>query len=730
MVICNTTNKSKSITSQSFILRIFTGFYNSVRILLDLRRFIIDENPQLIHLASSSSFALFKDLLIIIIAKYYKIPVVTHWHFGRIPAIAIAQKWEWKFLKGVIKKSTLSIVIDSKSHYSLQKKGFSNVVNIPNPLGLETEQKCKLKIKSNDRHQGCLIFVGHIVRSKGVYELVEACAELIEVKKLSLIGPYEENVKKELMALSFGRENGEWLSFLGEINKIQVLEQISESFLLVLPSYTEGFPNAVLEGMAMGCAVVATDVGAIPEMLNIESDKPCGICVPPKNIRKLKDAISELLNNPQKAVFMGQNGIERVLNNYSIEKIAPEYLKVWDKAKKFKEKNFNNIIQAERSTKNQVNQVLLVSPVPPPVGGIASWTLNMVNYFSNGNSSIKLALLNSAIKNNKNTSNFLLRRFFIGIKSFISINFAFRKLIKSNKPCIIHLVSSSSLALFKDFLLINYARKFQIPVIMHWRFGRIPALSVQRNWEWKLLCLVIRRSNLSIVIDSGSYHVLLNAGIKNVINIPNPVGLDIEKRTRILINGNSKRNQNHLIFVGHIVKNKGVYELAKACSQIPLVKELLFIGPCRNYVKKKLLKIASTREKGTWLHIIGELKKDQVLEKMHSSQILVLPSYTEGFPNAVLEGMAMGCAIIASDVGAISEMLDIQGNKPCGICVPPHNYELLREAILELLQNPDKTEIMGKNGINRVLSNYTIDSIVNEYITAWENVKCGEMSNI
>ncbi len=736
LVLCNTTLKLRSITSQSFIVRIFTGFFNSIKIFLEIRYYVNKERPDLIHLASSSSFALFKDYLIIFIAKYYRIPIIIHWHFGRIPALAVKRNWEWKLLKHIIGKSTVSIVIDSKSFNTLEKLGFTNVKYIPNPLGLDVEQKVRSVAGStNHRQTGRLIFAGHIVRSKGVYELAEACSKLSLVTELLLIGPCEENVKRDLIAIAGKREDGKWLNLIGELPNDRVLEQMFISPILALPSYTEGFPNAVLEGMAMGCAILATSVGAIPDMLDINGNRPCGICVPPRQVELLAAAIQDMLLDVSGTEKMGKNGVDQVLNNFTIKKIADDFKQLWDIAVRqntvLKNKNRKDVVEANVSSDitaagiaNQDQlaiKILLVSPLPPPVGGIASWTPNIIKYYENSAYHIQLTLLNSALKGKSITSNSLFKRYYSGIYNFLWINLEFRKLVKFSKPELIHLVSSSSLALYKDYLLIGLAKVIGIPVVMHWRFGRIPSLSIQDNWEWRLLKKVISKSELSIVVDSKSYYTLQDAGFTNVVYIPNPLRLDLEQKSRAINERHLQRQQGKLIFVGHIVRSKGVYELVDACSQLSVIKELSLIGPCEDDVSKELRVIAGHRDNGEWLNLFGELNSDQVLEQIINKPVLVLPSYTEGFPNAVLEGMAMGCAIIATDVGAIPEMLDVQGSRPCGICVPPRQVEKLREAIRELMLDPLKIEEMGKNGIDRVLTHYTMEKIAEQYSSVWKS---------
>jgi glycosyltransferase involved in cell wall biosynthesis len=366
-------------------------------------------------------------------------------------------------------------------------------------------------------------------------------------------------------------------------------------------------------------------------------------------------------------------------------------------------------------------KILLVSPLPPPVGGISSWTVNLLNYLYNEADGYEILHQDTALKYKRITQDDILRRIFFGLIESKEIIDNLKINIKKHNPDVIHLTSSASLALMKDYFLIKLAKKHKIPVIIHWRFGRIPELADAQNWEWKILGRIIRKSHTSIVLDTLSYNTLLNAGFNNVEKIPNPIGLEVEQRIKKELENPSQRHPGRLIFAGHVIKNKGVYELVEACSRLPIIKELFIIGPYEDNVKKDLLMLASERDKGDWLKFLGTIAKDEVLKLMSSSRIFVLPSYTEGFPNVVIEAMAMGCAVIATPVGAIPEILGISTSKPCGICVPVKNPEKLREAIFELVLDPHRAEALGRDGIERVLNNYTLENIVKKYRATWVN---------
>ena len=161
----------------------------------------------------------------------------------------------------------------------------------------------------------------------------------------------------------------------------------------------------------------------------------------------------------------------------------------------------------------------------------------------------------------------------LGIRETIEVVRATKNSIIVNKPSVIHLTSSASFALLKDFFILRVAKKFKVPVVMHWRFGRIPDLVIKKNWEWYLISLIICKSAYSIVIDNISYKALIASGFNNVANIANPVSEVLAKmayeRRKL---GKRIVEESKLVFVGRVFVNKGIYELVKACVALPVVK--------------------------------------------------------------------------------------------------------------------------------------------------------------
>jgi glycosyltransferase involved in cell wall biosynthesis len=364
-------------------------------------------------------------------------------------------------------------------------------------------------------------------------------------------------------------------------------------------------------------------------------------------------------------------------------------------------------------------KILLLSPLPPPSGGIASWTFNLLEYSRQHPAGVEIYNQDTGLKYREILNDNVLYRIYYGLFEGMKIFRELKANIKVNKPDVIHLTSTPSLALIKDYFILRLARKNRIPLVIHWHFGTIPELFKINNWEKKLLSFIVRNCTHNILIDNQSFKSLAEAGFKNIEYIPNPISLKLEEKVKEYREINGKQRKFALTFVGHVIKEKGIFELVNACSTVNEIDELQIIGASYPSMKEELSEISGKKNNKEWLKFYGNIGNDEVLDIIHDSNILVLPSYTEGFPMVILEAMSMGCAVIATDVGAIPDMLGVRSDLPCGICVPVRNIDELRNAILSLVNDPTRTQMMGRYARDRVLSNYTSTSVMELYKSAW-----------
>ena len=144
--------------------------------------------------------------------------------------------------------------------------------------------------------------------------------------KLSLTGA-ENAQTSALKKLSDELGLSENIKFVGHINHNEIYAFIKEHDFMVMPSRAESFGVAAVEASACGRAVIASDVGGVPEVIDTET----GILVQPENHIALAEAIIELAKNPEKCRQMGRAGYEFVKENYDWETSLETMSKLYDR---------------------------------------------------------------------------------------------------------------------------------------------------------------------------------------------------------------------------------------------------------------------------------------------------------------------------------------------------------------------------------------------------------------
>jgi len=141
--------------------------------------------------------------------------------------------------------------------------------------------------RSKTSHGGTVLFVGRLVAVKGIDLLIEAMRR-VDGAKLVVIG--DGPLRRELERSAKGLP----ISFEGMLPHASVREWLSRASLLVQPSLAEGMPNTVLEAMAHGVPVIATDIAGVPEIVQ---DEVTGFLLRERDPALLASLISRLLSD-------------------------------------------------------------------------------------------------------------------------------------------------------------------------------------------------------------------------------------------------------------------------------------------------------------------------------------------------------------------------------------------------------------------------------------------------
>jgi glycosyltransferase involved in cell wall biosynthesis len=111
----------------------------------------------------------------------------------------------------------------------------------------------------------------------------------------------------------------------GFLNHAQLLEAMRGAQIFLLPSRAEGFPNALVEAMALGLAPIVTPVGAIPEIVD-DTGAPT---IPAKDARALADAMARLIRDPALRAAIGEASRRTVQTRYVHSAVMPILAEAW-----------------------------------------------------------------------------------------------------------------------------------------------------------------------------------------------------------------------------------------------------------------------------------------------------------------------------------------------------------------------------------------------------------------
>ena len=193
-----------------------------------------------------------------------------------------------------------------------EKTGATNIKAIPNPINCIDKVDCEKK--------NIIVTVGRLTKEKGHKILIEAFAKVQDKSwKLSIVGDGVERRDLEKLTVDLGIRDR--VIFHG--HQVCFNRQLSEARIFVLPSLSEGFPNALIEAMSLPLPCIATL--CTPGIKEVIEDGKDALLVERNNVNALADAICRLVGDEALREKLASNAY-RVRENLSFEKIARKYL--------------------------------------------------------------------------------------------------------------------------------------------------------------------------------------------------------------------------------------------------------------------------------------------------------------------------------------------------------------------------------------------------------------------
>lgn len=233
-----------------------------------------------------------------------------------------------------LKNKVIAIVMSTLFKYSLKKSNgilFQNNDDLQEFIDRNLVEKEKTLIVNGSgvnlkkfeyspvQTEGIFLFVGRLLKDKGIYEYIEAAKKVKEKYPESefwVVGDYDSNPTSVN-----DNEMNTWIDsglikYFGRQENVYSFYKKASVF--ILPSYHEGTPRACLEAMSVGRPIVTTDAPGCRETV---IDRKTGFIVPVKNIDVLVEKMEYFIINNEEVSLMGENALEYAISKYDVNKV-------------------------------------------------------------------------------------------------------------------------------------------------------------------------------------------------------------------------------------------------------------------------------------------------------------------------------------------------------------------------------------------------------------------------
>jgi glycosyltransferase involved in cell wall biosynthesis len=357
------------------------------------------------------------------------------------------------------------------------------------------------------------------------------------------------------------------------------------------------------------------------------------------------------------------------------------------------------------------HHIVFVSPLPPPVGGIATWTetmrirglgrdwhISIVDTRMNGRSVADLST-------KWNTE--LLRT--LGIVGRLLRSLVF------NRPDIVHInCSLSEKGVFRDAIATVMTRLFRVPVVSHLHGNFLPGeRTAFSRWTRAAYRFIFQHSERIVVLNTVSKAGVCRLGnfASSTSVMPNFLDLSVipEKVESVC-------KRFNVAYIGTLIKSKGLATILESAEQLPNINFILVGDSDRTGESSHIVDKANAFPN---VEFRGALPQPLALAILAESDALIFPSHSEGFPNVVAEAMAIGLPVVASPVGAIPEMIDEPAG---GYLIPQDEVARYVLAIETLASDPQLGFGMGKHNQNKARAHYGYEDVIERWREIYKSI--------
>jgi len=362
--------------------------------------------------------------------------------------------------------------------------------------------------------------------------------------------------------------------------------------------------------------------------------------------------------------------------------------------------------------------VLIASHIGFPIGGIS------INYQTLMSSSLSDRLSVQYIETSKGNFRFSERggfKFSNAANALVNL-LSFIKALRFFRPDVVHIGTAYGPSFIKHGLMALAARLADCVVIMQFHCHLEKLYPTKSSFLNRFFLMVTRWCDGLIVLSSNWVNPLKSLTNCAVVYIPNAI------HTRIYAAIPREKcpaasNKPRILYLGHIGYQKGIFDLIDAVQQVAettrnfsvdLVGEELALGELQT-----VNQAIHDKSLDDLIHIHPPEYDEKKFQRFKKASIYVLPSHHEGMPMSILEAMAAGLPVVATDVGGIRDQV-LDGET--GFIVPSGSVKALSEALKQLILDEDKRLAMGAAGRARAQECFDIENKVDALISLYRSL--------
>ena len=279
----------------------------------------------------------------------------------------------------------------------------------------------------------------------------------------------------------------------------------------------------------------------------------------------------------------------------------------------------------------------------------------------------------------------------------------FAGMLARRRVALLHVHAASGTSFWRKALFMLMARAAHVPVLFHLHGGEFRDFVERRlhGWRQRLALWIIRGSRAAFALTDPSADWLRSrCGVAAVELMPNPLAGTVPL---------PRRPGRDILYIGRLEPKKGVFDLIEAFA---LLRPDL---PGARLVLAGDGDSQAVRERANTLGVAGDLVLEGWVDAERRSKLLseagvfVLPSHHEQMPMVILESMAAGTPVVATNVGAVAHML---AYGKAGSVVPVGNIRVLAAQILGIFTDNSRTEKLSRVALEQVQSTYLVDTVL------------------